>query len=108
MPLVAATRAKQGSNLLSLSRMRYFGVCPYGVASRNCCAVQASGGERVTPTWITLRDLSSMMKKAKSELKNRSVTCKKSQAHTSFAGLRSNVAQFGPLGLLMRTCLIDF
>src|SRR6266700_418569 len=58
MALVVATRAKQGPNLLSLSRMRYFGVCPYGVASRSCCAVHASVGERVTPTWITLRDCS--------------------------------------------------
>ena len=58
MPLVAATRAKQGPNLQSLSRMRYFGVCPYGVASRRGSAVQASVGARVTPTCITLRDLS--------------------------------------------------
>src|SRR5690242_17590377 len=28
MPLVAATRAKQDPNLLSRSRMRYFGPCP--------------------------------------------------------------------------------
>jgi hypothetical protein len=50
--------------LLSLSRMRYLGVYPYGVASRSCCAVQASVGDRVTPTWMTLRDFSSMMKRA--------------------------------------------
>ncbi len=53
MPLVAATRAKQDPNLLSQSRMRYFGACPKGVASLSCCAVQASVGNRVTPTWIT-------------------------------------------------------
>jgi hypothetical protein len=35
MPLVAATRAKCGPNLQSLSRMRYFGMYPYGVASRS-------------------------------------------------------------------------
>ena len=35
MPLVAATRAKLGPNLQSLSRMRYVGVCPSGVASRS-------------------------------------------------------------------------
>jgi len=35
MPLVLATRAKQGPNLLSLSRIRYSGACPYGVASRS-------------------------------------------------------------------------
>ncbi len=46
MPLVTATRAKLGPNLLSLSRIRYLGACPYGVASRSCCAVQASVGER--------------------------------------------------------------
>jgi len=56
MPLVFVTRAMHGPNLLSLSRSRYFGASPYGVASRNCCATQASVGERVTPTWITLRD----------------------------------------------------
>ncbi len=32
------------------------------------------GGDRVTPTWITFRECSSMMKKAKSEWKKRSVT----------------------------------
>jgi hypothetical protein len=80
MPLVTATRAKLGPNLLSLSRIRYLGACPYGVASRSCCAVQASVGERVTPAWMTFRVFSSMMKKAKSGRKKRSVICKKSQA----------------------------
>ncbi len=56
MPLVVATRAKFGPNFLSLSRMRYLGICPYGVASRSCCATQRSVGERVTFTWITFRD----------------------------------------------------
>src|SRR5258706_5564611 len=77
MALVVATRAKQGPNFPSLSRIRYFGACPYGVASRSCCATQGSVGDRVTPTWITLRDLCSMMKKAKSGRKKRSVTCKR-------------------------------
>src|SRR5438270_213421 len=57
MSLVVATRAKQGPNLLSFSRIRYFGACPYGVASRSCCATQGSVGDLVTPTWITFRDL---------------------------------------------------
>ena len=35
MPLVAATRAKLGPNVRSVSRMRYVGVCPYGVACRS-------------------------------------------------------------------------
>ena len=35
MLLVVATRAKLGPNLQSVSRMRYFGACPYGVASRS-------------------------------------------------------------------------
>ena len=35
MPLVVATRAKQGPNLLSLSQIKYLGACPYGVASRS-------------------------------------------------------------------------
>ena len=36
-----------------------------------------SVGDRVTFTWMTFRDFSSMMKKAKSGRKKRSVTCKK-------------------------------
>src|SRR5436309_6870262 len=88
MVLVFATRAKQGPNLLSLSRIRYFGPCPYGVASRSCCATQASVGERVTPTWITRLDFSSTMKNAKSGRKKRSVTCKKSQAQICAAWVR--------------------
>jgi hypothetical protein len=35
MPLVIATRAKFGPNFRSLSRIRYVGACPYGVASRS-------------------------------------------------------------------------
>src|SRR5258708_40086089 len=77
MPLVVATRAKFEPNFLSLSRIRYLGVCPYGVASRSCCATQESVGDRVTFTWMTLRDLSSMMKKAKRGRKKRSVACKR-------------------------------
>jgi hypothetical protein len=46
-------------------------------------ATQESVGVRVTFTWMTLRDFSSMMKKAKSGRKKRSVICKKSQAHIS-------------------------
>jgi hypothetical protein len=85
MLLVAATRARFGPNLRSLSRIRYVGVCPYAVASRNCCAIQGSVGARVTCTWMTFRDCSSMMKNAKSGRKKRSVTCKQSQAHISAA-----------------------
>ena len=57
---------------------------------------------------MTLRDFNSMMKKAKSERKKRSVTCKKSQAHTSFAWLCKKVAQFCPPGRLRRTGFIYF
>jgi hypothetical protein len=85
MPLVVATRAKCWLNFLSLSRIRYLDACPFGVASRNCCATQGSGGAGVTFTWITFRDFSSIMKKANSGRKKRSVTYKKSQAHTSAA-----------------------
>jgi hypothetical protein len=46
-------------------------------------ATQESVGVRVTFTWMTLRDCSSMMKKAKSGRKKRSVICKKSQAQIS-------------------------
>ena len=74
MRLVWATRAKPVPNLLSLSRMRYFGLFPYAVASRRCCATQVSVGARATPTWITFRERSSIMKKAESERKSRSVT----------------------------------
>src|SRR6266568_6629731 len=76
---------KTGSKLAILSQIRYFGTCPYGVASRSCCATQGSVGDLVTPTWITRRVLSSIMKKAKSGRKKRSVTCKKSQAQISAA-----------------------
>jgi hypothetical protein len=48
-------------------------------------ATQGSLGARVTLTWMTLRDCSSMMKKANSGRKKRSVTGKKSQAQTSCA-----------------------
>ncbi len=40
-------------------------------------ATQASVGARVTFTWMTLRDCSSMMKNANSGRKKRSVTCKR-------------------------------
>jgi len=33
-------------------------LCPYGVASRSCCATQGSVGERVTLTWMIFRDFS--------------------------------------------------
>ncbi len=49
MLLVVATCAKLGPNLLSLSRSRYLGLSPYGVASRTCWATQLSVGDRVTP-----------------------------------------------------------
>src|SRR6266699_4040229 len=65
MPLVLATRAKLGPNLLSLSQIRYFGACPYGVASRRRCAIQVSEGDRVTPTWITRRVLSEGVEEGK-------------------------------------------
>jgi hypothetical protein len=71
MPLVVATRAKFGPNFRSLSRIKYRGVCPYGVASRSCSATQGSVGERVTFTWMTFRDRNSMMKNAKSGRKKR-------------------------------------
>src|SRR6266487_3144983 len=65
MLLVLATRAKHDPNLLSLSRIRYFGVWPKGVASRRCWATQASVGDRVTPTWITRRVLSEGVEEGK-------------------------------------------
>jgi len=65
MVLVFATRAKQGPNLLSLSQIRSFGACPYGVASRRWCATQASEGDRGTATWITRRVLSEGVEEGK-------------------------------------------
>ncbi len=41
----------------------FFQALQNGVASRSCCAVQASVGDLATPAWITFRDRSSMMKK---------------------------------------------
>src|SRR6266700_608925 len=58
-------------NLLSLSQIRYFGACPYGVASRRCCATQASEGDRVTPTWITRRVLSEGVEEGKERPKEK-------------------------------------
>jgi len=106
--LVVATRAKQNPNLRSLLQIRYFGACPYGVASRSCCAIQRSVGDRVTPTWITFRDFSSMMKNTKSGRKKRSVTCKKSQAQICAAWLCKKVAHFWPLGWGVRPFLMYF
>lgn len=108
MPLVIATRAKCCPNFLSLSRIKYFGACPYGVASRSCCATQESVGARVTFTWMTFRDFCSTMKKAKRGRKKRSITCKKSQAQISAAWLRRNVFQFCPPTRLGRVCFMYF
>ncbi len=63
-PLAAATRAKVGPYLLSLSRISHRGASPNGVASRSCCATQASVGWRVTPTCTTRREPSAMTKNA--------------------------------------------
>ena len=71
-------------------------------------AVQASVGERVTPTWMTLRECRSMMKKANGERKQRSVTCKKSHAQMSLAWFCRKVAQVCPRGLVVRTALMYF
>src|SRR5215469_1682443 len=101
MPLVLATRAKVTPNLLSLSQMRYFGPIPKAVDSRSCCAVQASVGERVTPTWITLRECRRVLKKANSDRKKRSVTGRKSQAQTCWAWVCRKVFQVCPCGLVV-------
>src|SRR6266516_2045203 len=110
MPLVAATRAKQDPNLLSLSQIKYFGACPYGVASRSCCATQGSVGDRVTPTWITRRDLISVMKKAKSGRKKRSVTCKSRRpryAPRDYAG-RSPISVLSAVGCELVACTSEW
>ena len=45
--------------------MRNLGPCPKGVALRNCCAVHCRVGARVTATWTTRLEFTSMMKNAK-------------------------------------------
>jgi hypothetical protein len=40
---------KVRAELAIVSRSRYLGACPYGVASRSCCATEALVGECVTP-----------------------------------------------------------
>ena len=69
-----------GTKLAVVIIDQILGYLPIGGGARSCCAIQASVGERVTPTWITLRECSSMTKKAKSDRKNKSVTCRKSHA----------------------------
>src|SRR5256885_13133054 len=68
------------------------GIRDYKVTGVQTCALPIFFaffvGERVTFTWMTFRDCSSMIKKAKSGRKKRSVTCKESQAHTSAAWLQ--------------------
>jgi hypothetical protein len=86
MPLVVATRAKFEPNFRSLSRIRYLGVCPYGVASRSGTRHPKIGRgtghiHMDPPSATSVR----VLKKAKSGRKKRSGTCKKSQAHTSAA-----------------------
>ena len=71
------------------------------------CSPSVSG-DRVTPTWITLRECSSMMKKANSERKKRSVTGRKSQAQICSACVRKKVFQFCPCGRVVLTCRIYF
>jgi hypothetical protein len=108
MVVVAATRAKRDPNLLSRSHSRYVGTCHQVSLLEAVRASQASVGDRVAPTWITRRDASSLMKKAKRGRKKRSVTCKKSQAQICAAWLCRNVAQFCPRGRGVRTSRIYF
>ncbi len=65
VPAAFATASNALPNLSSLSRMRNRGPCPHGVAFLSCCAVQTCEGDRVPETWTTLREPSSMMRKAK-------------------------------------------
>jgi hypothetical protein len=62
----------------------------------------------VTPTWITLRDFNSIMEKAKSERKKRSVTGRKSQAQICSACVCKKVLHFCARGLAVRTSLMYF
>ena len=103
MPLVLATRAKQGPNLLSLSQNQVLGCVPIGGSFSQLLCHPRSVGERVTPTWITFLDFSSMRKKAKSGRKKRSVTWRKSHAQICEKWLRRNVLHFCPRGGCVRT-----
>jgi len=71
-------------------------------------AVQAAVGERVTPTWITVRDFRRVLKKANSERKRRSVKGRKSQARTCWARVCKNALHVCPRSLGVRTALMYF
>jgi hypothetical protein len=109
MALVVATRAKQGPNLLSLSRIKYFGACPNGVASRSCCATQGSVGDRVTPTWITHLDLpfddEECEERSKEEIRHRKA---RRRPRSVPRDCSRSVAHLCPLGWGVRTCLMSF
>ncbi len=99
MPEVLATRAQSEPKVTSLSRMRNPGVCPYGVASRELLG--DPGIDRMEGNCHmhhTCRVFRSMMKKAKSEWKKRSVTGKKSHAQISWAWLCKEVLQLCEVG----------
>jgi hypothetical protein len=83
--LVAATRANWTPSFLSVSRKKERGLSPHGVASRRCCAIQASVGWRVTPAWTTRREPRSMMKNATSCRKHPSMIGRQSHAQISCA-----------------------
>ena len=76
---------KWGPYFASLSRMRYFGASPNGVASRSGWATHSLVGERVTLTWTMRHDPSSVMKQAKRGRKKRSWTCRTSQGQLACA-----------------------
>src|SRR5512135_2486611 len=109
MPLVTATRAKLGPNLLSLSRIRYLGACPYGVASRSCWATQASVGDRVTPTWITLRDAQFDEEEGKERSKEQGSRLQaRRMPRPERRGCARSVAHVWPRGWWVRTVLMYF
>ena len=78
LPLTRATWSNWTPNSSSLSRMMNRGASPNGVAFRSCCAVHRLVGARVTPTWTTLREPCSTMKRSNTGRKKVSYVCRES------------------------------
>jgi hypothetical protein len=59
-PRALAAAWKPSLNLVSLSQVKYLAFLPNGVASRICCATQASVGRWLALPWTTRREPSWM------------------------------------------------
>src|SRR6266478_2291401 len=85
VPEPVATAEKCLAYLLSRSRIKYFGLCPQGVAFRSCCAVHSSVGNWVTPICALRRVFSSSTTKIYHDRNSQSFATIKSQAQISLA-----------------------